>query len=73
MKKGKKASDVTHTIKLGDMEMNGKSLDEKILESFRLLTEEEKLFILAGLINTLSEQAACASDHQRDNVQAPSA
>ena len=73
MKKGKKASDVTHTIKLGDMEMNGKSLDEKILESFRLLTEDEKILILVGLIESLSGPAADASDPRSDSAAARSA
>lgn len=48
-------------------------LEEKILRGFQKLTEEEKMFILAGLIDTLSEPAAYASDPLSEDAQAPSA
>ena len=44
------------------------SLDDRILERFQLLTEDEKILILVGLIESLSEPAADASDPRSDSA-----
>ena len=49
------------------------SLEDRILERFQLLTEDEKVLILVGLIVSLSEPAADASDHRSDSAAARSA
>nr|DAW34400.1 MAG TPA: hypothetical protein [Caudoviricetes sp.] len=49
------------------------SLDDRILEKFQLLTEDEKVLILVGSIKSLSEPAANASDPLSDGAAVQSA
>ena len=49
------------------------SLDDRILERFQLLTEDEKVLILVGLIESLSGPAADTSDPRSDSAAARSA